>query len=75
MDAPLRQYEYKAVATLRHIALVDPDRPFVLHHARKAGGRWTLQESAGQDKALDLAAIGVTLPLAEIHRGLSFKAP
>jgi Uma2 family endonuclease len=59
--------EYKAVVSLRHIVLINPDRPFVLHHFRAGEASWTGLEVEGLYRALDLAAIGVELPLDEIY--------
>lgn len=67
--------EYKGVGSLRHIVLIEPDRPCVRHYSRTDETPWTLQELEGLDREVDLAAIGVRLPLTEIYRGLALDAP
>lgn len=42
--------EYKAVASLKHVALIDPDRPIVLF-SRDAEGVWANEEIEGLDRA------------------------
>lgn len=66
--------EYKTVATLSHVALIDPDRPVVLLFSRAADGAWGHEEVQGLESALPLTAIGAELPLAEIYEGLTFEA-
>jgi len=65
--------EYKTVASLKHIALIDPDQPIVLLFSRVADGAWGHAEMQGLEAALPLAAIGVELPLGEIYEGLEFE--
>lgn len=65
--------EYKTVASLKHIALIDPDKPIVLLFSRAADGAWGHEELQGLDTVLPLTAIGAELPLAEIYDGLSFE--
>lgn len=64
--------EYKTVANLMHVALVDPDRPIVLLFSRGADGVWTHEEVEGLDSALALTAVSIELPLSEIYEGLAF---
>lgn len=64
--------EYKTVASLMHVALVDPDRPIVLLFSRTADGAWTHEEVEGLDRALALTAVSIELPLSEIYEGLAF---
>jgi|CXWL01.1.fsa_nt_gi Uma2 family endonuclease len=65
--------EYKSVASLMHVALIDPDKPIVLLFSRRGDGVWGHEELQGLDAALPLAAIDVALPLAEIYAGLAFE--
>ena len=66
--------EYKSVASLMHVALIDPDRPIVLLFSRRDDGAWGHEELQGLEAALPLSAIGTELPLAEIYEGLAFEA-
>jgi Uma2 family endonuclease len=66
--------EFRRHPTLRHILLVDPDRVGVKHYHRVEGGEW--QDEIVEDAAaqLALAAIGVSLPVAEIYEGMALAA-
>ncbi len=64
--------EYKIVASMRHVALIDPDAPIVLLFSRGTDGAWGHEELQGLEATLPLSAIGVELPLAEIYDGLTF---
>lgn len=67
--------EYKTVPTLRHIVLIDPDRPRVLLWRRvDAGAAWADLEIADVTASVVLDAVGVSLPLAEIYQDVSFEA-
>ena len=48
------------------VALIDPDRPVVLLYTRGDGGVWTADEVEGLERALQLTALAITLPLGEI---------
>lgn len=64
--------EYRAVESLQHVALIDPDQAVVLLYTRTQAGDWRADEVEGLDTALALAAIDVDLPLAEIYAGMTF---
>ncbi len=66
--------EYKAVATLDHIVFVDPDCAEVVHWTRVADGSWVRQVIEELDGTLDLADLGVSLPLREVYDGVTFPA-
>lgn len=64
--------EYKAVETLDHIVFVDPDCAEVVHWTRGSDRRWERAVIDDLDGMLDLADLGVTLPLREIYDGVTF---
>ncbi|MBX9698439.1 MAG: Uma2 family endonuclease [Acetobacteraceae bacterium] len=65
--------EYKRVAAMRHVLIVDPHRPRVLVHTRDSDGPWSSDDPEGLDAMVALPALGVELPLAEIYHGLEFR--
>ncbi len=65
--------EYKTVASLTHIILIDPDTPQIIHWTRPPGDAWTIQEIEGLDSCAALPELGVTLPLAVLYAGLTFR--
>ena len=66
--------EYKSVASLRHIVLIDPDTSEVIAFQRETGGAWVCRTFNGNDSSIKFADLGFVLTLAEIYRGLEFRA-
>ena len=65
--------EYKQVAAIRVILLVDTEAPRVTVWRRGADSSWAYVEEAGLDAVIDLAEIEAALPLAELYRDLEFE--
>lgn len=60
--------EYRALPSLRHIVVIEPDRAEVLVWTRGGDGTWPAPEGrTGLDAAVDLPAVAVSLPMAEIY--------
>ncbi len=66
--------EYKAVPTIRHVVIVEPTRPQVLVWSREEGGDWRADEILGLGGSVELAAVDIALPMAEIYDRLSFES-
>jgi Uma2 family endonuclease len=64
--------EYKAVATLRHIVVLDSDAPRLVLYSRAANDAWTSETVEGESAELVLTGFGVTLPLSEIYADVLF---
>lgn len=64
--------EYKSVASIQHIALIEPNFAFALLWTRKSGDDWEKLEVEGLDATIELPAIGVDLPLADVYRNIVF---
>jgi Uma2 family endonuclease len=58
---------YQTISTMRHIGFVEPSRVEVEHLCRVADGPWRGETLTALDDLLDLAAIGVRLPLRAIY--------
>ena len=66
--------EYKTVPTLRHIVLIEPDRPRLLFWSRAdAAAVWVDGEIVGLGAVLALDNVGVALPLVDIYQDLGFE--
>jgi Uma2 family endonuclease len=65
--------EYKSVAGLAHILLIDPDVPEVMLWSCNNAGVWSHAVVAGLGAVVPLPALGVALPLADIYDGLTFR--
>lgn len=60
--------EYKRVPSVRHIVLIDPDEFRIWLWSRASeDAAWSDQDVVGPDAVVELSAIGVSLPIAEIY--------
>jgi Uma2 family endonuclease len=66
--------EYKQVESLDYIVVVEPNAPEVVIWARGSDRDWIRQVVEGLDHEVDMPAVAVTLPLAEIYDGVVFPA-
>lgn len=64
--------EYKRVETMRHIVLIDPDRPRAILWSRD-GDLWSDIEIDGLEGTLDLTAVRVSLSMADVYDGVTFE--
>jgi Uma2 family endonuclease len=64
--------EYKQVRTLDYIMVVESNAPEVVVWSRDASRAWVRTVVEGLDREVDMPAISVTLPLAEIYDGVAF---
>lgn len=65
--------EYQRVPSLRHIILIDPEEPRVLHWSRDPDGRWSDHAAEGLDAVIALTDPTLTLSLADLYEGLTFR--
>jgi hypothetical protein len=66
--------EYRQVESLDYIMVVESNAPEVVLWARNADRTWIRNVVEGIDRTVDLFALGVSLPLAEIYDGVEFPA-
>ncbi len=64
--------EYKTVAALAHIVLIDPDTPQAFHWSRTPAGEWRHELIEGLDRLVELPEIPCLLDLATLYAGLTF---
>jgi Uma2 family endonuclease len=64
--------EYKTIATLDRILIVEPNAPEVVVWGRDADRMWRKSLYTGLDSRIDMPEIGVTLALADIYDGVEF---
>jgi hypothetical protein len=60
--------DYRRLATLRHILLVDSTRPLI-HHLVREGDRWLITD-AGPGEIVDLAVISAEVDVAALYRDI-----
>jgi len=64
--------EYKAVASLAVMLLVEPNAPEIVLWRRDADGAWQRRLVAGLEQTLDLDELGMSSALADICDGVAF---
>lgn len=65
--------DYRRIASLRHILLVDSERARI-HHLQRDGERWVIGD-VGPGERLRLEAIGAELDVDELYRDIPFDEP
>ncbi len=65
--------EYKSVASIEHIILVDPDAPEAILWSRAEDRSWHHETLRGLDAVLALPAIQVEVRLADLYAGLTLR--
>jgi Uma2 family endonuclease len=66
---------YESLPSLKHYVLVSSESALIDVLTRGASGNWDLRTYRGPDGSLDLPAIGVTIPIAEIYAKVTFDPP
>ena len=71
-DLARKLEEYRSVPSLDYILLVDPDAAEVILWSRDTTRAWTHTVIEGPESTIDLPALGIALPLADLYAGVSF---
>lgn len=62
-------WHYRHIPSFEEYVVVSQDAWLIEHHTRQPNGGWLLEVVEGEDAVLQLASIGLDLPLAEIYGG------
>jgi Uma2 family endonuclease len=73
IDLVRKADEYRRSPTLKHVILLEPDQPKALLWSRDVDGDWSVTEVTGLDDALDLSAVGASLPMREIYENVELS--
>jgi Uma2 family endonuclease len=65
--------EYKSVASIRTVLLVDPEQPSVTAWERAPDATWRSRSIAGIENELAVDAPGLTIKLRDVYDGLSWQ--
>jgi Uma2 family endonuclease len=65
--------EYKSVATMQYVLLVEPNAPEAMLWSRGASGSWSYVNLEGLETSIDLSSLGLSLKLADIYGDLTFR--
>lgn len=66
--------EYKALASVETIVLVEPNEPLALVWRRENAAQWREERVRGMDAVIDLPALQISLPMAAIFDGVKFPS-
>lgn len=67
--------EYKAIETMDHIVIIEPNSPQAVLWSRHSDGAWPYAKTEGIDATIEFAALGIALPLHDCYSGLTFRLP
>ena len=73
-DQSKKLEEYKSVASLSHIILIDADSAELIAYQRDASRAWVARTRSGLAEVLEFADLGFSLSLDEIYRDVTFRA-
>lgn len=65
---------YRKLPSLREYVLIDPERSSVDLFRRNEDGQWVLFPHEASDDLLELASVGLSLPLAQLYEDVEFQA-
>ncbi len=71
-DRVVKLREYQAVASVRAYVIVESDVPAVTVLSREHGGEMFRATGLTDGEELELAAIGVSMPVGELYAGIDF---
>lgn len=69
-DQTQKLEEYRSVASMRHVLVLDPDAPRARLHSRADESGWDWFVAFGADASVALPGLGIALPLGALYAGL-----
>ncbi len=71
-DRLSKSRHYRAIESLQELLLVAQDMPSIERCFRATDGSWSIADVYGLDQQLELTSLGVSIPMAEVYRGVTF---
>jgi Uma2 family endonuclease len=71
-DRTIKFRHYKQIESLREYVLVSQDEPAIERRIRQPDGRWILVEVTDLDAEFVLDSVPLSVPMADIYRGVVF---
>jgi Uma2 family endonuclease len=66
--------EYKGVASVDHVLLVEPNEPLVAFWSRDATRQWTETRADSLEQTIEIADLAITLSLCAVYESVEFPA-
>lgn len=73
-DRGLKFEHYRAISSLKAYLLLNQDRAHAELFERDPGGTWHLSEASGEEGAVKIATLGISLSLADLYRQVDFDS-
>jgi Uma2 family endonuclease len=64
---------YRHIPSLREYVLVSQKKPMIESFFKTEGGFWKLNYAEGIDSEIHIESLGLSLPLAEVYRGVEWE--
>ncbi len=74
-DRGRKSHHYRQIPSLSVLVLISQEDLHVEWQTRGAGDSWLLQERSGLEQSIDLEPLGISIPMAEIYRGVTLPMP
>jgi Uma2 family endonuclease len=74
-DRTTKFRHYKQLPSVLEYVLVSQDEPLVERFERQEDGTWAQSDFVGLEVEVALATVPVSVPMADIYRGVEFPAP
>jgi Uma2 family endonuclease len=74
-DRGRKSIHYRQIASLQELVLISQERALVECYSRQDESRWMLVTLSDLEQELNLASVGISIPLAEIYRNVIFDPP
>lgn len=72
-DREAKFLAYQEISSFKEYLLVSSERPHVIHYLRQPDGKWLRSDVIGLDSKIELASVGVILPLTDVYWKVTFS--
>ena len=72
-DRGRKFFFYRQIPSFKEYILVDSTKPFVEISRQEENGAWKFETVTDPDGQLFIASIGISIPMAEVYRNVSFQ--
>jgi len=72
LDTYDKLQEYKSVASIDYVLLVEPNEPFIYVWSRDDDGKWVEQRVRGLDKIIAMPKLKIELRMVSVFEGVQF---
>jgi len=74
-DRGTKSKHYRKMKSLRAVLFIEQDSPSVEVIRLQPDGNWVLSDSSELSDSIEIEPLGISIPLAEIFRNVTFSAP